>query len=103
MYALVEIKGKQYKAEKGRMLKVDKLEGEKGDVVEFDSVLMVSGDEVKVGSPYVSGVKVKTVLEDHGKGKKIQIFKYKRRKDYSLRKGHRQQFTSLRVEDITGL
>lgn len=102
MYALVEIKGKQYKAEKGSLLEVDKIEGEKGDTVEFDSVLMLSGDDVKVGTPYVDGAKVKVTLEEQTKGKKVKIFKYKRRKNYSLRKGHRQKYTKVRVEEIIG-
>ena len=102
MYALVEIKGKQYKAEKGSLLKVDKIEGENGDTVEFDSVLMLSGDDVKIGTPYVEGAKVKVKLEDQTQGKKVKIFKYKRRKNYSLRKGHRQKYTNVRVEDIIG-
>ena len=102
MYALVEIKGKQYKAEKGSLLRVDKIEGEKGDKLEFDSVLMLSGDDVKVGAPYVDGAKITATLEDQVKGKKVKIFKYKRRKNYSLRKGHRQQYTTVRVEDIIG-
>ncbi len=102
MYALVEIKGKQYKAEKGSLLQVDKIEGEKGDTVEFDSVLMLSGDDVKVGTPYVEGAKVKVTLEEQTKGKKVKIFKFKRRKNYSLKKGHRQQYTKVRVEEITG-
>lgn len=102
MYALVEIKGKQYKAEKGSLLRVDKIEGEKGDKLEFDSVLMLSGDDVKVGAPYVDGAKITATLEDPVKGKKVKIFKYKRRKNYSLRKGHRQQYTTVRVEDIIG-
>ena len=102
MYALVEIKGKQYKAEKGSLLRVDKIDGEKGDKLEFDSVLMLGGDDVKVGAPYVDGAKVSVVLEEQIKGKKVKIFKYKRRKNYSLRKGHRQQYTTVRVEDIIG-
>ncbi|MDC7124364.1 MAG: 50S ribosomal protein L21 [Spirochaetales bacterium] len=102
MYALVEIKGKQYKAEKGSLLEVDKIEGEKGDSIEFDSVLMLSGDDVKVGTPYVEGAKVKVTLEEQTKGDKVKIFKFKRRKNYSLKKGHRQQYTKVRVEDIIG-
>ncbi len=102
MYALVEIKGKQYKAEKGSLLEVDKIEGEKGDTLEFDSVMMLSGDDVKVGTPYVDGAKVKVTLEEHTKGKKVKIFKYKRRKNYSLRQGHRQHYTKVRVEEIIG-
>ncbi|MBI9106912.1 MAG: 50S ribosomal protein L21 [Spirochaetales bacterium] len=100
MYALVEIKGKQYKAEKGGLLRVDKIEGENGDKLEFDSVLMLSGDDVKVGTPYVDGAKVTVTLEDQIKGKKVKIFKFKKRKNYSLTQGHRQKYTTVRVDDI---
>ena len=103
MYALVEIKGKQYKVEKGGLLQVDKIDGEKGDKLEFDSVLMLSSDDVKVGTPYVEGIKIKATLEEQIKGKKVKVFKYKRRKNYSLTQGHRQQYTKVRVEDITGV
>ena len=104
MYALVEIKGKQYKAEKGSLLKVDRFETEAGEQVEFDSVLLVSDDKkVQVGQPYVKGVKVKAVVEEHGKDKKIVVFKYKRRKNYRRTRGHRQQFSLLRIKEITGL
>jgi large subunit ribosomal protein L21 len=103
MYALVEFKGKQYKAEKGIVLKVDKIEGEQGSAIDIDSVLMVSdGGSVKVGSPYVAGVTVKAVLESHGKDKKIVVFKYEPRKDYRRKQGHRQQYSLIRVQDIVG-
>lgn len=101
MYALVEIKGKQYKAEKGALLTVDKLENAEGDALEFDSVLLTSdGDKVSVGSPYVKGAVVKAAVEGHEKGKKITIFKFKRRKAYRKRQGHRQNYSLLRVTDI---
>ncbi|MFP4363162.1 MAG: 50S ribosomal protein L21 [Spirochaetia bacterium] len=101
MYALVEIKGKQYKAEKGSVLKIDKLDNEKGDVVEFDSVLMVADDEkVTVGTPYVDGTKVTAVVEGNGKDKKIRVFKYKKRKGYRRTQGHRQQHSVIKVQDI---
>ncbi len=104
MYALVEIKGRQYKARKGRTLKVDRIAGDKGDTLEFDSVLMIRDDEegVKIGTPYVEGAKIKTVLEDHGKDKKVVVYKYKRRKRYHKKQGHRQQFSLIRVDDIVG-
>ena len=103
MYALVEIKGKQYKAEKGALLKVARFESEAGKELEFDSVLLVSDDEkVQVGQPYVKGVKVKALVEEHGRDRKILVFKYKRRKNYRRTRGHRQHFTLLRVQDITG-
>ena len=104
MYALVEIKGKQYKAAEGSILKVDRFEMEPGNQVEFDSVLLVSDDEkVQVGQPYVKGVKVKAVVEEHGKDRKIIVFKYKKRKNYRRTRGHRRQFSLLRVQEIAGV
>lgn len=104
MYALVDIKGKQYKAEKGNTLKVDKLENEKGDILEFDKVLMIGGtDDVKIGTPYINGVKVKAVVEDQIKDKKVIVYKYKRRKGYHKKQGHRQQYSIIKVEDILGV
>ncbi len=103
MYALVEIKGKQYKAEKGSVLKVDKIDSEKGEALEFDKVLMLSNDsDVKIGTPYVEGIKVKGSVEDQIKDKKVIVFKYKRRKNYRRTRGHRQQYTLVKVNDIVG-
>ncbi len=103
MYALIEFKGKQYKAEKGSLLTVDRLEGEKGTSVDIASVLLVSdGDKVKVGSPYVAGASVKAVVEDHVKGEKITVFKYIPKKDNRRTHGHRQSYTTIRVQDILG-
>ena len=104
MYALVDIKGKQYKAEKGSIFKIDRLEKEKGDTVEFDTVLMVSRNvNVTVGQPYLDGVKVRAVVEDHGKDRKIIVYKYKKRKGYRRKQGHRRQFTLIRVQDVEGI
>jgi large subunit ribosomal protein L21 len=115
MYALIEFKGKQYKAEKGALLKVDRIDAEPGAALEIDSVLLVSpGDTgaqntggqteapVTVGTPYVKGVKVSAKLESHEKGDKIIIFKYKPKKDYRRKQGHRQQYSIIRIEDIIG-
>jgi len=103
MYALVEIKGKQYKAQAGSLLKVDLFDSQPGEAVEFDSVLLVSGEnDTRVGQPYVKGVTVKTVVEEHGRDKKILVFKYKKRKNYRRTRGHRQGFTVLRVQEIAG-
>ncbi len=103
MYALVEIKGKQYKAEKGAVLTVDRFENPNGEALEFDRVLLVTdGEKTTVGAPYVSGVKVKAVVEDSFKDKKVKILKFKRRKNYLRQNGHRQQYTRLKVEDIIG-
>ena len=103
MYALVEYKGKQYKAEKGARLQVDKIDAEKGAKIDMENVLLVSdGDKVTVGTPYVSGAKVKVVVEDSFKDKKVIVFKFKSKKDYHRTIGHRQQYTNVRVEEIVG-
>jgi large subunit ribosomal protein L21 len=104
MYALVEFKGRQYKAEKGALLKVDKIDAEPGSKLDIDTVLLVSkGDEnVVVGTPYVEGAKLSAVVESHAKDKKIIVFKYKSKKDYRRKQGHRQQYSIIRVEDIIG-
>jgi len=103
MYALMEFKGKQYKAEKGAVLKVDLIDAEPGSVVDIDSVLLVSGDSVNVGAPYVQGVKVQAVVEAHKKDKKIIVFKYKPKKDYRRKMGHRQQYSVIKIQDIVGV
>ncbi|HKJ85596.1 MAG TPA: 50S ribosomal protein L21 [Spirochaetia bacterium] len=103
MYAMVEIKGNQYKAEKGELLTVDVVASEKGDVVEFDSVLLLRDDKnLKIGEPYIAGARVKAVVEDHVRGDKVIVHKYKRRKRYKRTRGHRQHYTVLRVEEISG-
>ncbi|MDR2516915.1 MAG: 50S ribosomal protein L21 [Spirochaetaceae bacterium] len=104
MYALVEFKGKQYRAEKGALLKVDKIDAEAGAPVEIETVLLLSGGEgaVTVGTPYVKGAKVSARLESHGKDRKIIVFKYKPKKDYRRKQGHRQQYSIIKIEDIAG-
>jgi large subunit ribosomal protein L21 len=104
MYALVEFKGKQYKAEKGARLRVDRIDAEPGSAVDIDSVLLLSGGEgtVTVGTPYVKGAKVSAKVESHEKGEKIVVFKYKPKKDYRRKQGHRQQYSIIRIEDILG-
>jgi len=101
MYALVEFKGKQYKAEKGVLLKVDKIDAEPGTALDIDTVLLVSGDTVTVGSPYVQGAKVSATVESHGKDDKIIVFKYKPKKDYRRKQGHRQQFSIIKIGEIS--
>lgn len=103
MYALVEFKGKQYKAEKGAVLKVDKIDAEPGTALNIDTVLLVSGEgqTVTVGSPYVQGAKVSATVESHGKDDKIIVFKYKPKKDYRRKQGHRQQFSLIKIGDIS--
>jgi large subunit ribosomal protein L21 len=100
MYALVEFKGKQYKAEKGAALKVDRIDAEPGAKVDIDSVLLFSDETITLGTPYVPGARVSATVESHGKNDKIIVFKYKPKKDYRRKQGHRQQFSILRIEDI---
>ncbi len=101
MYALVEYKGKQYKAEKDALIQVDKIDAEKGASIEIDTVLLVSNDgSVSVGAPYVKGAKVKAVVEDSFRDKKVIVYKYKSKKDYHRTIGHRQEYTTIRVQEI---
>ena len=103
MYALLDIGGKQYKVEQGSVLKIDKLKNDRGDRVEFDTVLLLSDEkEVKIGSPYLAGIKVKAIVEDHKRSKKLTVYKYKRRKGYRRKRGHRQDYTLIKVEEIAG-
>ena len=102
MYALVELNGKQYKAEKDALLKVDKINAEPGTAITIDSVLLVSAGTVSVGTPYVQGAKVAATVESHGKDEKIVVFKYKPKKDYRRKQGHRQQFSIIKIGDISG-
>ena len=101
MYALIEYKGKQYKAEKDALIQVDKIDAEKGQAIEIETVVLVSdGDKVNVGTPYVKGAVVKAVVEETFKDKKVIVLKYKSKKDYRRTIGHRQQYTNIRVTDI---
>jgi large subunit ribosomal protein L21 len=103
MYAMVEIQGGQYRAEKGDRLVVQKIATEKGEVMELDHVLMLRGEsDVRIGDPYVKGAKVKAVVEDHIRDDKVIIHKYRRRKRYRRTQGHRQRYTVLRIEEISG-
>lgn len=102
MYAIVMTGGKQYKVAPGDTFKVETLEGEKGQVVELSEVLLVEKDgAVTVGAPRVSGAKVTAEVVRQGRGKKILVFKHKRRKSYRKMNGHRQNFTELLVKEIT--
>ena len=103
MYALMEFKGKQYKAEKGALIQVDKIDAEPGSALDIDSVVLVSGDKVSVGAPYVEGARVHAVVEAHKKAEKIIVFKYKPKKDYRRKMGHRQQYSVIKIQDIVGV
>lgn len=101
MYAVIQTGGKQYKVSKGDKLKVEKLDVETGKVIDFDNILMVGeGEEVKIGQPFVKGAKVKAKVLSQGRGKKIKVIKFKRRKHYMRTMGHRQWLTELEVTDI---
>ncbi|NLT94423.1 MAG: 50S ribosomal protein L21 [Clostridia bacterium] len=101
MYAIIETGGKQYKVQEGDSLKVELLDAEVGQTVEIDKVLMVNKDgQVKVGNPFVAGAKVALKVQEHGKGKKIVVFKYKPKKNYRRKQGHRQPYTKVVVEKI---
>lgn len=101
MYAIVEIAGQQFKAEAGKKLYVHRLEGNVGDKVSFDRVLLTDdGGKVKVGKPTVSGVKVNATIVDHMKDDKVHIYKKKRRKTYEKSQGHRQSLTQIAIESI---
>ena len=100
MYAIVETGGKQVKAEVGEAIFVEKLEVAEGETYTFDKVVLVSGDETKVGAPYVKGATVTAKVEKHGRGEKIVIFKYRPKKHSASKKGHRQAYTKLVVEAI---
>lgn len=101
MYAIVQTGGKQYVASPGEIIRVESLTGEPGDAVEFENVVTVSKDDgtVLAGSD-LSGAKVKGVIEKHGRGEKVIVFKFKRRKMYRNRNGHRQNFTAVKIEEI---
>jgi len=103
MYAIIETGGKQLKVEKGEAIFVEKLEGEPGDKVVIDKVVMISDNGTRVGTPYIDGAKVTCTLEKQGKEKKIHIFKYKAKKGSTRRhQGHRQPYTKLIVDEIEG-
>lgn len=101
MYAIIETGGKQFKVQEGDTLKVELLDAEVGQAVEIDKVLLVNKDgQVQVGNPFVAGAKVTLKVQEHGKGKKIIVFKYKAKKNYRRKQGHRQPFTKVVVEKI---
>ncbi|AKT36171.1 50S ribosomal protein L21 [Chondromyces crocatus] len=102
MYAVIRTGGKQYRVAEGQKLRVEKLPGNAGDKVTFGEVLLVGGDTPKIGLPLVSGASVSAEITSQDRGKKIVIFKFKRRKNYRRKTGHRQPFTELKITGITG-
>ena len=102
MYAVIQTGGKQYRVSEGDTLKVEKLEAEEGANVDFDRVLMVAdGDAVSVGAPFIEGGKVTATVKAHGRAKKVNIIKFRRRKHHLKRQGHRQWFTELKITGIS--
>jgi large subunit ribosomal protein L21 len=101
MYAVIKTGGKQYKVSKGSSLKVEKIAADEGAKIELDQVLMVvDGDKIKIGAPLVEGGKVTATVKAHGRGKKVEIIKFRRRKHHRKQMGHRQSYTEL---EITGI
>ncbi|MCT4562824.1 MAG: 50S ribosomal protein L21 [Maledivibacter sp.] len=101
MYAIIETGGKQYRVQEGDTLFIEKIEATAGETVEFDKVLVVSNEgKLSVGTPFVAGAKVEASVVGQGKGKKVIVFKYKSKKDYRKKQGHRQPHTKIKIEKI---
>ncbi len=101
MYAVIKTGGKQYRVEEGQVIRVETLHAEAGESVDFSEVLMVAnGDDIKIGEPTVKGAKVSGKVLEHGRHKKVEIIKFKRRKHHMKRQGHRQNYTAVRIESI---
>jgi large subunit ribosomal protein L21 len=101
MYAIIETGGKQIKVEQGQEIYIEKLDANADEVVTFDKVLFVGGNDVKVGVPFVEGATVTAKVVKNGKAKKIVVFKYKAKKNYRKKQGHRQPYTKVVIESIT--
>ncbi len=100
MYAIIATGGKQYKVEEGDIIKVEKLGVEAGETVTFDQVLAVSNGELSIGCPTVEGATVTATVVKEGKGKKVIVYKYKRKTGYHKKNGHRQLFTQVKIDKI---
>ena len=101
MYAVIKTGGKQYRVQEGQTLKVEKLQAEEGTTLDLDEVLMVvDGEQTIVGNPHVQGSKVTALVKSHGRGPKIEIVKFRRRKHYRKQMGHRQDYTELQITGI---
>ncbi len=101
MFAVIETGGKQYKVETGGKLRVEKIDAEVGADISLDKVLMVAGDDgVQIGKPYLEGASVSATVQQQGRGEKIRIIKFKRRKHFRKQMGHRQSYTELVIGDI---
>ena len=101
MYAVIKTGGKQYRVSQGDTVRVEKLPGEIGAPVTFDKVLLVGGESVKVGTPLVNGALVKAEIVAQGRDRKLIVFKFRRRKNYRRKAGHRQPYTELKITGVT--
>ncbi len=101
MYAVIKTGGKQYRVEEGQVIDLEKLEGNVGDKLTFDKVLMVGGETSKVGAPTIEGASVTAEIVAQHKGKKLIVFKFQRRKDYQRKHGHRQKLTRVKISGIS--
>ena len=101
MYAIIATGGKQYKVSEGDIITIEKLGIEAGEKVTFDQVLAVSGDDLKIGNPTVDGATVDATVVKEGRGKKVIVYKYKRKTGYHKKNGHRQLFTEVKIEKIS--
>lgn len=103
MYAVIKSGGKQHRVVEGETLKLEKIEVATGESVDFDEVLMVvNGEEIKIGAPVVEGAKVTAEVISHGRGEKVKIIKFRRRKHSMKRQGHRQWYTEVKITGISG-
>ena len=101
MFAVIETGGKQYRVAEGDTVHIEKLDGSVGDAVRFDNVLLVGeGDDVTIGKPAIAGATVAGEIVEHGKDKRLVVFKFKRRKDYRRRNGHRQHYTAVKITTV---
>ena len=102
MYAVISTGGKQYKLAQGDVCRIEKLDAEEGDSVEIDKVLMIAdGDNINIGTPFVDGGKITATVKSHGRAKKVEIMKFRRRKHHQKRTGHRQYYTEIEVTGIS--
>ncbi|MCK7598765.1 50S ribosomal protein L21 [Microbulbifer sp. CAU 1566] len=103
MYAVIESGGKQHRVEEGEVLRLEKIEVATGESIDFDKVLMVvNGDAINIGAPVVEGAKVTAEVLSHGRGEKVKIIKFRRRKHSMKRQGHRQWYTEVKITGIKG-
>jgi large subunit ribosomal protein L21 len=102
MYAVIKTGGKQYRVAEGQKVRIEKLPGNAGDKVTFSEILLIGGDTPKIGQPFVGGASVAAEITAQDRAKKVVVFKFRRRKNYRRKNGHRQPFTELKITGITG-